>query len=144
MPHYTLAYNFEGLVLAWARNFSEKHSPATPPFPGHTDCFLAVSKDDFENVTIYWKSAGEDWRKARERLTGTDATYIFYDHFEPQEYCYIEWQNLKQRVLEDLIGRKLTTDDFAKSELSMYLRTPPDEHSPEKGFPDSGGCMGTG
>ncbi len=144
MPHYTLAYNFQNLVLGWAREYSEKHSPVTQQYLGHTDSFLAVSEDNFENVTIYWASAGEEFRTENKRLEGGDASFIFYDHFDPGDFCYIAWQNLSQESFEGLIGRKLTPEDFGKNGMAVYMRTPPEDYPPEKGFPNTGSCMGPG
>ena len=115
-----------------------RHDPGS--HADNSDGFLAVSSDDFENVTVHWKNAGGEFGRDQGPPGDAEVTYIFYDPFDAPEYLYIAWQNLKQSVFEDLIGRKLTEDDFGPP--IMGNKKGPAKDSPQKkGFQVSGSCM---
>lgn len=100
MPAPTFAYIFEEKILNYAMNFN------------HSKTFMMIFDSSGNTLNVHYDCPVDFWHDLKSNLEAIGASYLFFDHFEPNEFQWLQWGNVSKVMMENLIKDCFSDSDF--------------------------------
>ena len=110
MPKATLSYLFELKISKVANSLASQLIEGYNLDEANT--FILIIKSPKDEIECIQLNDNDQYFELVGKVEQENASFIFFDHFDPYGYAYLKWNAISQAKMEELNGQPFVDSDF--------------------------------